>query len=470
MNNRIWLLLAAAVALAGWAILTVWGLVAPYTESSRWVALVTGILAILGLILVLALGCSCTEHRRAAFEPSAAGITVGAALGLIIVIPLAVFAYVAEYVLNRAEYVRILGKLLIALGVIGGIVVFALILAGLIACAKGRRDADPSKDPVPPSPTRRQPDPWMYSQDWARTIGDPVTWDNPSVTIWDPATMSEESRFDVIANRDYRLMVEIQNGSNVAPVPVACLGATLTCYMKVFGIGGIIEEWLLPPNAPLAIPTIPATNPPLSAVVVEFDFRPATAGHRCLVFIIHHSDDANPANNKGQHNLEVIDVSQGQQFSYSVPVWNRLPEPPAFRFEQPGKPFRRAARWIGAVVMYPLSRPILLTRRFRNGSDAPKPRRLIPAVGTIQSVDFQLEQWAGRRKREPDEGWPAALDINQADLQLVAWDDSAALPSTLTLAGTVPATAQPGTTRLFNVTASADGRLIGGVSTLLKVI
>ncbi|MCH8239651.1 MAG: hypothetical protein IIB62_06305, partial [Proteobacteria bacterium] len=242
MRDRLLIALAALAALA-WAIFVVWGLLEPYSEATRWVALVLGIISALTFLVLAVLGCRCLGIRREAYEPSPYGLVVGAALGLIIIVPLATYAYVGEYIVARDEYVRVLSELLWVFGVVGGIIVFLLIVAGIVVCIRGRHDEDDgSTDPVPPAPVRKKPDPWMYSQEWAKANGDVITWDNPSITVWDPVTNLEESRFDVVVGKEYRIEVEVGNGSAITPVQVECAGATMTVYSRIKGIGGPVEE------------------------------------------------------------------------------------------------------------------------------------------------------------------------------------------------------------------------------------
>ena len=466
--KKTWLIGIAVFAFVGWLAYVVWGLVAGFDISTRWVAFGLTILIALAMIALLILRCACAHGGRRQLGPSPGGIAAGATLGLLTIVPLGVFSFLGMQLQDPAEFARVLRRLMWTLGVLGGLVVFILIFFGIIVCLRGRHH-DEDNDPLPPAPVRRKPDPWMYSQEWAKATGATVTWDNPSVTVWDPATLQEESRFDVVAGRPYKLLVEVQNGSTAAPVQEPCVGATLTAYVKEFGVGGVFETWIVPPQAPISLPPMAATGPG-SVVTVEIDWTASSTGHKCLVFLIHHPDDANHGNNKGQHNLVVQPANAGQQANFAFTLWNRLPEAPEHRYPFRKGAVRRATRATLGTAAFVLSRPMLLWPSIRE-TNASRVRPRPPLMlGTEESVRLEVTQWSGRRVSEPDDAWSVSTSVNDVRLPLVAWDDSDAEGVVVNVEVDVPASAPSGTFRSVAVTAVTDrGRVVGGVTGLIAV-
>ena len=145
---------------------------------------------------------------------------------------------------------------------------------------------------TPPPDIRARPDPFIYSQAWLSARGFAVTWDNPDFRLLDRATGTPVDRFSLLADHDYVIEMTIHNGSLMA-----ALSTQVAVEMRSFGIGTPLLS---------AIGSDVVDVPAFGSTLARVDWHtPATGGHNCLIARIYHLDDANPANNVGQHNTDI---------------------------------------------------------------------------------------------------------------------------------------------------------------------
>ena len=165
-------------------------------------------------------------------------------------------------------------------------------------CRLAGRERERRKNTNVPSWAYRQPDPLIYCQTELMAQGLAVTWDNPDIhlelasapgTPVDSATLNPDT--------DYVVVARIWNGSTTAPavdLPVH------VSYLE-FGIATISHDIALT-TVDLAVKG--AAGCPAFARVPWH--TPATPGHYCVQVALIWSDDANPGNNLGQENTNVM--------------------------------------------------------------------------------------------------------------------------------------------------------------------
>jgi hypothetical protein len=81
-----------------------------------------------------------------------------------------------------------------------------------------RRDYRDACCIILPPKIRARPDPYVYSQQWLRSRGIAVTWDNPDFRLIDVTTGAVVPRVGLQANRDYDIEVTIHNSSFMAAI------------------------------------------------------------------------------------------------------------------------------------------------------------------------------------------------------------------------------------------------------------
>ena len=275
-----------------------------------------------------------------------------------------------------------------------------------------------------PVPVTKRPDPCIYSQFFLMAAGQPVTWDNPDVRILLGGV--EQDTYNLSASTTYRVEVSLHNASPFFHAP----NTGVQVNMLTFGIGA-------PAPTPLSTTTvaIPAGTPPSPPVVHAFDWTtPAEPGHFCLQVLLSNADDVNPGNNEGWNNTEVHALPPGQEFRRAFPVWNAAPGLKGRERALANERFAAAASEVRlAVDSY-----------------------LLPSLPADADPDaFFVPRPAL---------WGAA--VTPGELRL---PPGGAQPGEAVFAVTVPADAAPGTRAVFNVTGTAGGRPLGGVTFYLDV-
>lgn len=146
---------------------------------------------------------------------------------------------------------------------------------------------------VPPS-IYKKPDPLIYSQSYLMSLGLGVTWDNPDVHL-ELGGVAVPSH-DLQPATTYGVKANIWNSSMEAPA----VNLLVRFYYLSFGIGAA-RTFIGETHVDLAV----KGSPMLPAVAKHDWITPETPGHYCLQVELVWADDANPANNLGQHNTDV---------------------------------------------------------------------------------------------------------------------------------------------------------------------
>lgn len=144
------------------------------------------------------------------------------------------------------------------------------------------------------SPVVIVPDPLIYDQYYLSSLGLPISWDNPDISIWQNGVQVSPS--DLTANTTYQVVARIWNNSTAAPV--AALRVVFS-YLS-FGIGT--------QSHPISQTTVNlgvkgGPNQPAFATVAWT--TPTVPGHYCIQVSLEPASDANWSNNLGQENTQV---------------------------------------------------------------------------------------------------------------------------------------------------------------------
>jgi hypothetical protein len=154
-------------------------------------------------------------------------------------------------------------------------------------------------------PAFKRPDPMIYDQYYLMSQGLAVTWDNPDIHIEfggvpvSPHTLKPNTTYDVIAR--------VWNNSTEAPVvdmPV------IFSYLS-FGMGtqshGIGQTKV----------TLDVKGGPVNPAFAKVPWKtPPVSGHYCVQVFLDWTDDANPNNNLGQTNTNVVAAHSPAQFDF----------------------------------------------------------------------------------------------------------------------------------------------------------
>lgn len=234
--------------------------------------------------------------------------------------------------LLRPWALLVLWLYLLALIVIG-LLAIAVLLARIVPrlCRKWRADpkgsgsvGHPANGPIHLPPTiYKRPDPLIYSQAWLIDQGLAVTWDNPDIQLLEisgaPGPVSEQ---DLQPNHPYRIVARIWNGSSEAPA----VDLRVRFSVISFGIGGgktFVGETLV---------DVPVKGSAALPAIAEVPWTtPASGGHYCIQVELLWIDDANPANNVGQNNVNVKQLNSPNA-TFILRIGNPGTQPAAMRF------------------------------------------------------------------------------------------------------------------------------------------
>lgn len=169
-------------------------------------------------------------------------------------------------------------------------------------------------------PAYKRPDPMIYCQYWLMKQGLAVTWDNPDIELrrGGVAVPSHALQPDT----EYELVARIWNNSTEAPV----VGLPVIFSYLSFGIGTVSH-----PIGQTAVNLGVKGGPGHPAFAAILWRTPATAGHYCIQVALQWIDDANPGNNLGQENTNVVAAHSPAQASFRLR--NRDAGREQFRFE-----------------------------------------------------------------------------------------------------------------------------------------
>lgn len=342
----------------------------------------------------------------------------------------------------------------------------------------GREPNEPAyRDPcfVIPEHIRRKPDPCLYSQEFilANYPGVPVTWNNPDIWITEP----DETPVDphkLEPDHTYFVFGRIWNASFDPAI-----GTSVRCRYRSFGF-----------SAPTDDPV--QTNPDGSEMVVVLHIgawqnevarftwtTPKSEGHYCLLVSCDHDDDAQPGNNVGQHNTDVVAGAPGETVTVSAMLSNpdsgqaqRL-KILADTYQIPSGEIEleleTRVQSLGSKFLPSPFRDEQPVRSSLKGSDR---WTFFGSRGPtyVAYVYRGLEKVVERNKAVP-KSIPANWNITAGDAaleQLITLGPGETRAVELSI--TIPATAQPGSSVSFNFTATDErARPFGGVTIQVEV-
>ena len=127
------------------------------------------------------------------------------------------------------------------------------------------------------------------------SLGLAVTWDNPDIQLYENSAPVSSSQLK--ADTDYEIVARIWNNSTEAPVvnlPVHFTYMSFGVGTQSHGIG----------DTQVNLGVKGGSNHPAFAHMLWH--TPAAAGHYCIRVNLDWNDDANPNNNLGQENTNVV--------------------------------------------------------------------------------------------------------------------------------------------------------------------
>ncbi len=170
-------------------------------------------------------------------------------------------------------------------------------------------------------PAFKKPDPLIYDQYYLMSLGLAVSWQNPDIQIL-LGGVPVTSAYDLQPATKYTVKARIWNGSTGG----VCSGMPVTFSYLSFGVG--TESHAIGATA-VDLGVKGSAHCPTFA---EMDWlTPATPGHYCVQVSFEWPDDANPFNNLGQENTQVVTAQSPAQFSFTLR--NPDKERKEFRFE-----------------------------------------------------------------------------------------------------------------------------------------
>jgi hypothetical protein len=279
-----------------------------------------------------------------------------------------------------------------------------------------------------PSDIYKRPDPLIYSQQFLSAHGLAVTWDNPD--IWLEGVKPDGSRDGIAVpsnnlkiDTEYFVVARVWNGSVEAPA----VNLPVEFSFLTFGIA-TVSTFI--GTAHIDLPVKGAIGCPAFAAVKWH--TPATPGHYCLQVKLIWPDDAEPGNNLGQENTDVVALNSPHA-AFTFMVRNEFRE-------------RRMLR---------------LTADFYRLHERPPCERQsdqIVAKPTREEARRQQERARsehGRGKFAPPQGW--TIKLLPEELALDAGEQQQVTVDVIAPDGFVGRQA-------INVNAFAGERLVGGVT------
>jgi hypothetical protein len=201
--------------------------------------------------------------------------------------------------------------------ILAGLFWLVWLLKSLLRLGKlANRDRSRRNDGTVPPWAYRQPDPLIYSQQYLQAHGLAVTWDNPDIHLeLLTAPGIPVDSHSLKPDTEYVVVARIWNGATTAPA----LGLPVRVSYLEFGIGTVrhdvgMETVDLPVKGAIGCPAF-----------AQVGWRtPVQPGHYCLQVELLWKDDANPANNIGQHNTDVKPLNSPHAV-FTFPVRNDGP-------------------------------------------------------------------------------------------------------------------------------------------------
>jgi len=275
-------------------------------------------------------------------------------------------------------------------------------------------------------PAFKRPDPTIYDQYYLMSQGIAVTWDNPDIRIElggvsvSPHLLKPNTVYDVIAR--------IWNNSTEAPVVQLPVDFS---YLS-FGVGTHLHG-----IGQTKVPVLGVKGGPNHPAFAQMAWKtPPTPGHYCIQVFIDCFDDANPKNNLGQTNTNVVATHSPADFTFQLRNNSLRQQEYQFEFD--------------AYVIPP---PISCDRRQPTPAPAPGTRY---APGTVPVPPTQHD----RRNAQQPLGWTITFNPPHP---VLANDDEI----TVTVTATPPSTFHG--RQVINAHAFDSTGLAGGVTVYVDV-
>jgi hypothetical protein len=156
------------------------------------------------------------------------------------------------------------------------------------------------------NPAFHRPDPVIYSQKYLLSLGLAVTWDNPDIALFRNGVQVSEG--DLQPNTQYEIRATIWNNSYDAPI----VGLPVAFSFLTFGVATV--------STPIGSTVVDlgvkggAQHPALASML----WTTPPAGHYCIVVEFQWVDDANPNNNIGQNNVNVVAATSPATFAFRI--------------------------------------------------------------------------------------------------------------------------------------------------------
>jgi hypothetical protein len=155
-------------------------------------------------------------------------------------------------------------------------------------------------------PSFHRPDPVIYSQKYLLSLGLAVTWDNPDISLFKNGVQVSEG--DLLPNTEYEIRATVWNNSYDAPI----VGLRVDFSFLTFGVTTLstsigstfVDLGVKGGSQHPAVASVLWTTPP--------------AGHYCIVVEFAWVDDANPNNNIGQNNVNVVAATSPATFTFQI--------------------------------------------------------------------------------------------------------------------------------------------------------
>jgi hypothetical protein len=160
-----------------------------------------------------------------------------------------------------------------------------------------------------PGTIYKRPDPLIYSQYYLMSQGLAVTWDNPDIQLYQGGMPVPSASLQ--PDTEYEVRATIYNGSNEAPA----VNMPIDFSFLTFGIA-TVSTFI--GRQYVNLPVRGALGHPVTASIIWR--TPVSPGHYCLQVNLIWADDANPNNNLGQENTNVVKTQSPAVFEF--PVYN----------------------------------------------------------------------------------------------------------------------------------------------------
>ena len=157
------------------------------------------------------------------------------------------------------------------------------------------------------APAYHRPDPCIYDQYYLMSLGLAVTWDNPDITIWLGGVQVPEHT--LLPDTEYELHATIWNNSYYAPV----VGMQVNFAYLSFGAATTVS-----PIGSTYVNLGVKGGPNCPALAIMLWKTPPTPGHYCIQVNFAWVDDANPNNNLGQNNVDVVPATSPANFVFRL--------------------------------------------------------------------------------------------------------------------------------------------------------